>query len=78
MTRDVTPYGADSRRASKGNYRQPINGLEGADTPVAGFYRGKLRSKGALCGFRIWYGPLRWYRCHIGYRQHKPEKRFAP
>ena len=36
--------------------RKPMNGPEGLDVPVAGFYRGKLRSKGALCGFRIWYG----------------------
>ena len=25
--------------------------------PVEGFYRGKMRSGGALCGFHIWYGP---------------------
>ena len=56
MTRDATPYGADSRRVARGDYRTPINGPEGADTPVAGFYRGKLRSKGALCGIKIWFG----------------------
>lgn len=56
MTRDATPYGADSRREVRGDFRTPINGPEGADTPVAGYYRGKLRSKGALCGIRIWYG----------------------
>lgn len=27
------------------------------DQPVAGFYRMRLRSGGALCGIRIWYGP---------------------
>ncbi|MGL4230354.1 MAG: hypothetical protein ACRCWJ_03225, partial [Casimicrobium sp.] len=25
--------------------------------PVAGFYRGKMRSGGALCGFYVWFGP---------------------
>ena len=30
--------------------------LDGTDTPVAGFYRGKFRSNGALCGLRVWYG----------------------
>lgn len=56
MSRDATPYGDDSRRGAQST-RTAINGAEGADTPVAGFYRGKLRSKGALCGIRIWYGP---------------------
>ena len=55
MTRDPTPYGDDSRRGTS-DFRKPINGPEGSDVPVSGFYRGKLRSGGALCGFHIWYG----------------------
>lgn len=56
MTRDATPYGSDERRKQGSAMRAPINGAGGAEEPVAGFYRGKLRSKGALVGFRIWYG----------------------
>jgi hypothetical protein len=26
------------------------------DTPIAGFYRFRMRSGGALCGVRIWHG----------------------
>ena len=54
--RDPTPYGHDDRRKPSSAMRAPINGAGGAEEPVAGFYRGKLRSKGALCGFRIWHG----------------------
>jgi hypothetical protein len=53
MSRDPTPYGDNSRRVVT-SQRTPIN--DGTDTPVAGFYRGKVRGGGALCGFRIWYG----------------------
>lgn len=50
MTRDRTPY--SQRRA----WQAPEGYGFDADNPKAGYYRMALRSGGALCGIRIWYG----------------------
>lgn len=47
-SRSSTPY--NQRSAA-----QHFDGLD-PDTPVAGYYRTRLRGGGAPCGVRIWYG----------------------
>lgn len=48
--RSSTPY------ASGSQWRTPAGYGVSPDTPVAGFYRARLRSGGMMVGIRIWYG----------------------
>ena len=51
MSRADTPY--DTRRA----WVAPEGYGVDTETPVAGFYRSKLRSNGHPVGIQIWFGP---------------------
>lgn len=51
MRRDATPYGSQAVRAMH------VAGAVDVSEPVAGFYRGKLRSRSIVGGIRIWFGP---------------------
>lgn len=50
MSRDGTSY------AEMGGERNKFAGHD-VSVPVAGFYRGRLRSGAVIGGIRIWYGP---------------------
>lgn len=50
MSRSARPYGERIAPTARST------GFD-ADTPVAGFYRMRLRSGGVFAAIRIWYGP---------------------
>lgn len=53
MTRSRTSYVDQGRAAG----RVVVPGALDVTTPVAGFYRFKLRSGGVAVGVRLWFGP---------------------